>query len=669
MCGIAGFISNHPQPAAPIQQMNDLVRHRGPDDEGFVMFRDLATAPLVAGGSDTPEPSWRAEAPYAPNKRIEQVADIPVQIAFGHRRLSIIDLSPFGHQPLCYLNGRYWITYNGEIYNFIELRVELESLGHRFLSQSDTEVILAAYAQWGSDCLHRFNGMWAFAICDTQQQEVFLARDRFGVKPLYYWVAPGGAFCFASEIKQFTAFPRWSARVSPQRAYDFLVWGLTDHTDETLFGGVYQLQAGYFIKLKVAGWSADETGKLPVQKWYDLTPADFSGSFDDAAVELKKLLKDSVRLRLRADVPVGSCLSGGLDSSSIVCLMNLLLNEQGAAARQKTFSACADVKRFDERDWIDEVVRATGVDAHYVYPSLQSLFQESSSITWRQDEPFGSTSIYAQWCVFRLAAENGVKVMLDGQGADELLAGYDGFFTARFADLLLKGKWLRLWREICATENIHGRSKSRSLSTAAGALLPSSIRIFLRKLLRNNDVDPQWLNLLTLGAIAVNPIDNLSDYAISIQSLSYSQLTATNVQMLLHWEDRNSMAHSVESRVPFLDYRLVEFGLGLPEAFKLSDGITKRVLREGMSGVLPDRIRNRMDKLGFVTPEEVWIKERARDLFRAKLQKAVDSSQGILSVKSIDAFDEMTEGQTPFGFLFWRMINFGEWMEAFSVTK
>ena len=303
MCGISGFISNHPQPAAPIWRMSDLIRHRGPDDEGFVLFGDLSSEPVVAGGPDTPEKSWRAEVPYAPRKLPEQVSNMPVRIALGHRRLSIIDLSPLGHQPMSHQAGRYWITYNGEIYNYIELRGELESLGHNFVSQSDTEVIMAAYAQWGVSCLHRFNGMWAFAIYDTQRQEVFLARDRFGVKPLYYWTAPDGTFCFASEIKEFTAFPGWTARVNAGRVYDFLVRGLMDHTDETLFAGVYQLRAGHAIRLKVGAWRVDPTGRVPVEKWYDLKPVVFSGSFTDAAAEFRQRLEDSVRLRLRADAP------------------------------------------------------------------------------------------------------------------------------------------------------------------------------------------------------------------------------------------------------------------------------------------------------------------------------------------------------------------------------
>ena len=261
MCGISGFISNHPQSAAPIWRMSDLIRHRGPDDEGFVLFGDFSSEPVVAGEPGAPEKSWRAEAPYAPRKRPEEVFNMPVQMAFGHRRLSIIDLSPLGHQPMSYQAGRYWITYNGEIYNYIELRGELESLGHNFVSQSDTEVIMAAYAQWGVNCLHRFNGMWAFAIYDTQRQEVFLARDRFGVKPLYYWTAPRRHLLLRLRDQRVHRLSGWAARVNAWRVYDFLVRGLMDHTDETLFAGVYQLRAGHAIRLNVCAWRVDEPGR------------------------------------------------------------------------------------------------------------------------------------------------------------------------------------------------------------------------------------------------------------------------------------------------------------------------------------------------------------------------------------------------------------------------
>lgn len=672
MCGLAGFISISAKSSALIRAMTDIIPHRGPDDEGFVFFSTPDSAPVISGGTDTPESCYGAGYAYAPKVSAEKEMDI--RLALGHRRLAIVDVSPAGHQPMCTPDQRFWIVYNGEVYNHIELRAELEQLGHVFHSHSDTEVILVAYQEWGKDCLHRFNGMFAFLIYDRENHTMFAARDRFGVKPLYYWVSAHG-IAFASEIKQFTVLPGWQAHMNGQRAYDFLNWGITDHTDETQFSGVYQLRGGQALEINVQqGLDANtvfSAGKrLPVYDWYQLKPQPFAGTMQEASEQFREKLIDSVRLRLRADVPVGSCLSGGLDSSSIVCIANQLLREQDAHGLQKTFSACADVAKFDERKWIDIVVNATDVEAHYVYPPLSGLFEESARITWHQDEPFGSTSIYAQWSVFGLAAEQQVKVMLDGQGADEQLAGYHGFFGPHLGALLRAGRITTVIKEASAMKRLHGYSFARSAAYLASATLPEWLKGLLRKLTRRTAAQSAWLNCQKLNCKKINPfMASGAAGAQSVQTLSISQLTASNLQMLLHWEDRDSMAHSIESRVPFLDYRLVEFVLGLPDEYKLSEGITKRVLRHGMSGILPNEIRDRMDKLGFVTPEETWLRETAPDLFRKKLDDAIKLSQGVLHrEESLRVLEEMIEGKRPFSFLPWRMISFGEWVKSFGVA-
>ena len=667
MCGITGFLSVSPIPAASIARMNDLVRHRGPDDEGFLLFRSPESPALVCGGPDTPDESYRSRLSYSPADTIAAHVALPVTLALGHRRLSIIDLHVTGHQPMCTPDRRYWIVYNGEIYNYVELRAELESLGYRFHSHSDTEVVLAAYACWGKECLHRFNGMWAFAIYDTLRKDLFLARDRFGIKPLYYWIAPDGSFCFGSEIKQFTAFPGWTASINAKTAYDYLVWGVIDHTDQTLFSRVHQLGPGHCIHIASLQVFAGADGRVPTTQWYELLPEEVQGSFDDAADMFRQRFEDAVRQHLRADVAVGSCLSGGLDSSSIVCVMNRLLREQDASHLQMSFSACSTDKRIDERKWIDEVVKATGVQPHYVYPEVDKLFKESPSITWHQDEPFGSTSTYAQWNVFRLAAENGVKVMLDGQGADEQLAGYHPYFGARFSALLRAGRLLQLWKEIQQTKRAHGYSELRAMMYLADTLLPEIIKQPLRAYAGRTYSKPSWLNLSMLNVEPTNPITRSGAVMNSIRSMSMAQLTCNNLQMLLHWEDRSSMAHSVESRVPFLDHRLVEFVVGLPDEYKLSEGVTKRVLRSAMSGILPVPIRDRMDKIGFATPEEVWMRGPAADMFRKKMQHAVDVSNGILNAECFDMMEAVIGGKERFTFMPWRAINFGEWIDTFSV--
>jgi asparagine synthase (glutamine-hydrolysing) len=636
MCGIAGFISpNKNVNKKAFVSMLDIIEHRGPDDKGIALWSQTSSLP----------------------QNDENDSYI---LGLGHRRLSIVDLSPLGHQPMPYKNDRYWLVYNGEIYNHIELREELVQLGHSFRSQSDSEIILAAYDQWGIDCLHKFNGMWSFALYDIEEEKLFLARDRFGVKPLYYWQSTDGTLYFGSEIKQFTVLPDWQAVMNAQRSYEFLVWGLMDHTNETMFKDVFQIQPGHLATLDV------KAAKLEQVKWYNLKGTPFKGNFEDAAKRFHDLLSDSVRLRLRADVAVGSCLSGGLDSSSLVCLMNKELPE--GAGKQKTFSATADEKKYDESPWIREVVNKTAVDAHYVHPSFDKLFDLSEKITWHQDEPFGSTSIYAQWNVFELASKNDVIVMLDGQGADEQLAGYHGFFAPLYYGLFKSGQWIRLFREIRLIKKYHGYSPLKALEHIANMMLPEFVKSPLKRLLGRNHKAPTWLDVKGMGVNVVDPHIKLGSYVGSINALCYSQLTSSNLQALLHWEDRNSMAHSLESRVPFLDYRLVEFSMGLPDDFKISGGKTKLILREAMSGILPDKIRDRVDKLGFATPEEVWFKKNGTELFKQKLDESIRILNGLVTEEIRDYFDDVVSEKKPFSFTLWRVINFAQWVKVFNVN-
>jgi asparagine synthase (glutamine-hydrolysing) len=666
MCGIGALFDPRGALAAEwLRSMQAAVRHRGPDDEGVACFGPAA-APRAYGGPDTPESVYDCGLPYAPARG--DVATQGARLALVHRRLSILDLSPAGHQPMCTSEGDYWIVFVGEIYNYLELREELAALGETFASRSDTEIILAAYRAWGQGCVSRFNGMFAFVLYDRPGNRLFAARDRFGVKPLYYWVAPGGLVALGSEIKQFTKLPGWRPRVNAQRAYDFLNWALQDHTDETLYDGVFQLRGGEALVLDLNEPAARPGPRLPVYRWYEMQPSAFQGTLADAGMEFRRLLTDSVRLRMRADVPIGSCLSGGLDSSSIVCLMNVLLGEHGARTLQNTFSACATIEQFDERPYIEEVVRHTGVCAHYVYPRLDELFGINDRITWHHDEPFKSTSIYAQWRVFELAAREGVTVMLDGQGADEHLAGYHSFFAARFQGLLRGLRWLALRDEVAAARRLHGYGAAWGLNQALGGLVSRSVRQPLRRLLGRTGASAPWLDMERLGAAPRDPYgDPGAGWGGSMQEMSRAQLLATSLPALLHYEDRDSMAHSIEAREPFLDYRLVEFVLGLPDDHKIAAGMTKRVLREGLRGTLPEPVRNRVDKLGFATPEEAWLRKENPALFRAALREAIDVSGGILRPEMGSLLERMIAGGEPFSFLIWRCISFGAWLRTCEV--
>lgn len=667
MCGIAGFISNEGVPGTPVMAMNALLRHRGPDDEGFLLQPAGATRAIPCAGEDTAVSAMERDRHAL--ERVERVAERAVSIALGHRRLSILDLSAAGHQPMSSADGRFWIVYNGEIYNFKELRSRLTERGYRFESHCDTEVLLAAYQEWGEECLPMLKGMWAFAIYDSQSQVLFLARDRFGIKPLYYWFAPDGTFCFASEIKAFSAYPGWTAETNPQRAYDFLVWGLTDHTDETLFRRVYHLPAGCKASVRRDRISAGEDGRLAtISRWYALRAAEFDGSFEDAANAFRDRFARSVEDHLQADVPVGSCLSGGLDSSSIVCVVNRILAEKGNGALQKSFSACSHTSRIDERRWVEKVVAATGIDAHYTYPDLERLVGDMTRIAWHQDEPFGSTSILAQWSVFELAAANRVKVMLDGQGADEMLLGYHCFIGSRLATLLRRGRLFELAKESYATRRIHHYSALQLMMRMADVVLPEAIRLPLRRAVGRSTVAPSWLSAANLGARCVEPTAALGLDRRTVRTASMAQLTSSNLQMLLRLEDRSSMAHSIESRVPFLDHELVEFVLGLPDEYKLSRGITKRVQRAAMANLLPPAVRDRTDKIAFQTPEAEWVREDGQRVLR-RLGEAAGASDGVLNGHAMDMLREMASGRRAYNSVVWRWISYGEWMRAFSVRS
>lgn len=668
MCGITALV----EPSAPdwlsstAIEMTRVVRHRGPDGEGLFLASPCDNRAWPMATEETPEAVLRAPFNYCPRAN-SSPAPRGATIALGHRRLSIVDLSASGHQPMCDVTGHTWITFNGEIYNHLELRGELEALGHRFQSHSDTEVILAAYRQWGEACLPRFNGMWGFVILDLTKRVLFIARDRFGVKPVYLWMTPTGGLAVASEIKQFTRHPGWTATINGQLAYDFVNWGISDHTEECLFKGVTQLRGGHCLTLSV-----DREGVMPAslngrtRRWYEFNARPFEGSLEEAGIQFRSLLTDSVRLRLRADVPVGSCLSGGLDSSSIVCVANGLLGDDGRE-RQNSFSAYSDHAAFDERRFIEEVVRHTGVRPHSVIPNPDDLIRELDQITWHQDEPFGSTSIFAQWSVFRLAREKGVLVMLDGQGADEILGGYHGYFHQRMAGLLLRGRMSALLREGSELSQVHGFGWRTHALALTNIIMPPGMADSLRRIARRTTQMPGHIDIAKLGATPRIPGRELASLRDPVRSLCLAQLFSTNLPMLLHWEDRDSMAHGVESRVPFIDYRLAEFCVGLPEEHKLKGAWTKRVLREGMKGILPETVRLRRDKLGFATAEEVWMKTTHRAQFETLAERAVEQSRGILTPALRRRMQDMLDGRIPFNFSLWRCISLGAWMERFSV--
>jgi asparagine synthase (glutamine-hydrolysing) len=661
VCGLTALV--HPSGAASLADvvaMTDLVRHRGPDSEGFCVVSDGGVRRL--SGPDTISFAGAGDLPSAP-QGAAAAEDTAGWAVLGHRRLSIIDLTAAGHQPMTDADGDLWMVFNGEVYNFVELADRLAALGHRFVGHSDTEVVLAAYKEWGNDFLRELVGMFSLVIVDQRARRVLAARDHFGIKPLYYWRTPAGAVAFASEIKAFTALPGWVPAVDGARLYDFLNFGMHDHTTGTMFAGVTQLGPGELLEIDVR----QDIGTLHPQRWWALQPQAFDGSFAEASERFAELFRDSVSLQLRADVPVGSCLSGGLDSSSIVCAANEAFRTRGDAFSQLAFTATSDDPRVDESAWVRLVAERTGVEVHSRTPVMSDVPDLLDRLTWHLDEPFGSTSILAQWTVFELARKQGITVMLDGQGADEQLAGYHPYFAWRFQELLRSGRWGELARDVLATRRVHGGLPRGLVPFSAYLMLPPSVARLGGRLSHAPTQDPDaWLDRAALGVEGF-PDPHAGARHPSVRALSTAQLTTSNLPMLLRYEDRDSMAHSVEARVPFLDHRLVEFVVGLPSAHLIGEGTTKRVLREAMRGVIPEPIRTRTDKIGFQTAEERWMRQDEPERVRALVARAVEAAGGILTPGTLTRADDVLTGRSAFDPWVWRIVSTGAWLERFGV--
>jgi asparagine synthase (glutamine-hydrolysing) len=667
MCGIAGIINPKGFQISNIRVMTDIVKHRGPDDEGFSIFEHLDSNPSCIGGISTPAEVYTSGFNYAPVAPKDQPESSLACIALGHRRLAILDLSPGGHQPMCDIKQRYWIVFNGEIYNYIELKEELSKLNYKFITNTDTEVVIAAWQEWGTDCLSRFNGMWAICIYDRIEKKLFLARDRFGIKPLYYWFAPDGSFCFGSEIKQFTVLPGWRAVLNRQRAYDYLVYSYTDHTDETMFDGVLQIPGGYFLYAEIDKLKPGESKRIPLKQWYQLKQDPYKGTFEEACVVFKQLFKGSVELHLRSDVPVGSALSGGLDSTAIVCEIDKLLKNADFHPLQKTFSACSDDERYDERKWINIVIKNISAESFFVYPQLDQVFESLPSLIWCHDEPYQSQSPYFAFKVFTLAKSKNVKVMLNGQGADEYLGGYGQFSHARLARKTKKFKWRGIFKETKISKNFTPYTRSFITKLMLVSFLPYKIKRMLAGSHKNVVLENTLINNKILKAVNHPANELLFVNNPTIPEITQDGLFHSTLPRYLKWEDRNSMSNSVEVRVPFLYYKLVEFVYNLPEEYLDFAGERKKVMRHALKDLLPEEISGRKDKNGFITSEEKWVKEENPGLFREKIKEAIDHSLGIINPSALKYFDNVVSNKIPFDYTYWRLILFSAWLMQFNV--
>lgn len=634
MCGITGYISLSDNKAEPslVQKMNDKISHRGPDDHGVFCFEN---------------------------------------VGLGHRRLSIIDLSKDGHQPMHYLD-RYVITYNGEVYNYLELKEELKKNGYSFKSTSDTEVILAAYDCWGEDCLHKFNGMWSFIILDKKNRTLFCSRDRYAIKPFYY-TKTKGKFLIGSEIKQFTALDDFRPTLDHTTAYYFLRRGILNQDDVTFFDGVKMLKGGHQLKYNL------RTHEVTIKKWYDINKVQLKNdlTFEEAKQQFFDLFQNSISLRMRSDVTVGSCLSGGMDSSSIVCMTKQILS---GTSNMETISSCFTEKKYDEQEYIDQVLKYTSYKGHKVFPTLDDLFEKNmlDTMVYHQDQPVVSASHYAEYCVFQAAKKNNLTVMLDGQGADEILAGYMKFFPAHYTNLIWKMKISKLLKELKYRKELHHKSAISALSEISRYVIPTGMQHFLITKALGVKAIPDWYdinkatNLDKVSILGKNhrtsgPIFREKVKDINVHNLSKLELTLSSVPYQCHSEDKNSMAHSIESRMPFLDYKLVEFSLSLPDHFKIRNGQTKAVLRESMRPYLPPKVVNRHNKMGFVTPQEVWMK-KYQNRIREEITNAVETTNGLITPEIIKAYDKNLSTSSVIKPEFFRVLSFSRWLSIFNVN-
>ncbi|MFQ5964403.1 MAG: asparagine synthase (glutamine-hydrolyzing) [Candidatus Scalinduaceae bacterium] len=655
MCGIAGILSNK-QNNRPewIINMTNTLRHRGPDDEGFLAIDTRKKEIYQLAGKDS-------KVNYS---RIEEFNQ-NVDLFLGHRRLAILDTSSLGHQPMSNRDKTIWIVHNGEIYNYIELREELKALGYNFNTNTDTEVLLAAYEEWGENCLTKLNGMWAFVIYDKRKNVVFGSRDRFGVKPLYYYIN-SDLFAFASEIKSLIKIPYIKTSVNSNAVFDYFVFNWQENEEEGFFKNIFELQpsCGFYY------YPSTKTFK----KWryYTLRYSENWEKFDERKFNefterISGLISNAVTLRLRSDVPVGTCLSGGIDSSTIVCIVNKILENEcmvQIGERQKVFTACyGDNEAIDETKWAKIVAERTRTSWYQTFPNDTDLLEDLEDIVYTQDIPFGSTTIYAQYRVMKLAKEANVKVLLDGQGADELFAGYQAYYRTFFAEILKNLTISTFVRELKNLDN--SPLNIRFLFTSMVKLYCA--RLFspnLKKLVfRMTSKECKYLNADfwnnhkdRLELVRYKSVASLND--ILFQHISWQSLKS-----LLRYEDRNSMRFSIESRTPFADdVNLLEYVFQIPSVYKIHNGWSKYLLRESTKGLIPEEIRLRKDKVGFATPEFQWLsrmKDELRNYITTELEEFINVKQ------IVKDWDMIISNQPKSGFTnIWRIINFAVWKKV-----
>ena len=623
VCGLAGYIRFDGQPAERgiVETMTAALAHRGPDDAGF--YSDFS-------------------------------------IALGFRRLAIMDLSDAGHQPMKSPDGRFVIIFNGEIYNYVELREELRGLGYDFRSSGDTEVLLRAYQAWGADCLARLNGMWAFLIYDRRRRTIFGSRDRFGVKPLYLYRADN-AFLFASEIKGILAsglLP--SAEVNWAVAARYLLLGqLDDYPRQTFYKEIEQIPPGTAFEI---------TLPKGIREWlyWTLDGLDES-SIDDAPERFVDLFEDAIRLRLRSDVPVGVCLSGGLDSTSIICSMarHRAVSSADLGLPLHAFSFVDE--DFDESRYIHDTLQMACAVSHRLEIRPDRIWSATQEAIQFHDEPFHSATALMGFELMRLAKASGIKVVMNGQGADEAIGGYSPYFRDYWFSLFRSARFAHLAKSVVA----YSRGRREHLLPLLGTIATRAAREALREIpLLRASARPLHLRKIRSGGWYSAQITGAYEYRSQAHPTSLRQSLINSVQgswlrLYLRLEDRNSMAHSVEVRLPFMDYRLVSFVCSLPDDWKIRGPWNKYILRHAMKGRIPEAVRTRVDKFGFPVPIDRWFKTALHGPMNDLLSDARTRSRGLYNIDAVRrSLVWQKEGRLDAGASLYRLAQFELWLRS-----
>ncbi|MGC5324932.1 asparagine synthase (glutamine-hydrolyzing) [Brevibacillus sp. SYSU BS000544] len=568
MCGISGVLSHKKydyQIDEYMKRAEQIQQHRGPDSRAWEVHEKNC---------------WR--------------------IGLGHQRLSILDLSEAGNQPMRYKDGSS-IIYNGEIYNYKEIRHELEALGHSFYGDSDTEVILAALHQWGIEqALAKFNGMWAFAWLDLQKNRLVLARDRAGVKPLYICQQEDNLY-FASEMKTILGMKPQKSRLNHQLVGEYLIQSLLEASNETFFHDIKKIPAGHYCSIDLG----EQGINLAIKNFWTVPSSFIAPRTEDELIEqIRVLFFDAVRLRLRSDVPVGVLLSGGVDSSAIATAMNHIL---GKDAELNLLSAVSNNSQFDETPFIDTMASYLNRSVHKVVLDFtpDQALDYLDQVCWFNDEPVGSFANVAHYLLMKKAKELGITVILSGQGADELLCGYKKYLGFYVQSMFRNGSIVK------GTKALYSFWKQ---GTILNQFSFSEAKRYLPTRFNSTEIDIRGEALSQFSPISVGLPQNGG-----VRERQILDLNRFSVPVLTHYEDRMSMAWSREVRVPFLDYRLIELLINVPVEQKLHDGWTKYIFRKAMEPYMPKEIIWRKDKQGFVNPQSEWLrnelKEKVLDCF------------------------------------------------------